>query len=50
VVLDPFGGSGTMAVAAHFEKMHFLVFEKDPRFFEMANKNYERAANQLTMF
>jgi len=36
VVLDPFGGSGSTAVAARACGRHFVLFEKDEQYFEVA--------------
>ncbi|SFH22329.1 site-specific DNA-methyltransferase (adenine-specific) [Desulfotomaculum arcticum] len=36
IVLDPFGGSGSTAVAAKREGFNFIVIEKDPDYFEIA--------------
>ena len=45
IVLDPFGGSGTVAVAAKMLGRHFLVFEIVPEYCELAR---ERVANVQT--
>lgn len=44
IVLDPFIGIGTTAVAAIRNKRHYLGFESDPYYVELANK---RIANEL---
>ncbi len=36
IVLDPFGGSGSTAVAARLCERHFILFEKDEQYFEAA--------------
>jgi site-specific DNA-methyltransferase (adenine-specific) len=36
VVLDPFGGSGSTAIAARQCDRHFVLFEKDENYFEAA--------------
>ena len=36
VVLDPFGGSGSTAVAARLHDRHFILFEKDQHYFALA--------------
>ena len=45
IVLDPFGGSGTVAVAAKMLGRHFLGFEIVPEYCELAR---ERVANVQT--
>ena len=36
IVMDPFGGSGSTALAAHECERHFILFEKDEEYFEAA--------------
>jgi len=36
IVLDPFGGSGSTAIAARLCERHFVLFEKDEQYFEAA--------------
>jgi len=36
VVLDPFGGSGSTAIASRASERHFVLFEKDEQYFEAA--------------
>lgn len=43
LVLDPFMGSGTTALACIRTKKHFIGIEKDPAFFEMAAKRIDAA-------
>ena len=50
VVLDPFIGSGTTAVACVKEKRHFIGFEIDSGFFGKANKRILNEQQQLTLF
>lgn len=48
VVLDPFIGSGTTAVACLRENRHFVGFEKDKKFFDIANNRLME--RQLPLF
>jgi len=41
VVLDPFGGSGTTAVAAIAEGRRVVLVEREPRFAEIARQRCE---------
>ena len=43
LVLDPFAGSGTTGVAAKSLNRHYLMFEKSPEFFEIANQRLKQA-------
>lgn len=36
IVMDPFGGSGSTAIAARGSDRHFILFEKDEQYFEAA--------------
>lgn len=47
-ILDNCGGSGTTAIAAIREKRHFILFEKDPIYFEKSVKRVEQELIQLT--
>lgn len=38
IVLDPFGGSGTTAIASLIEGRRCLLIEKDPKYVELINK------------
>jgi DNA modification methylase len=44
VVLDPFMGSGTTAVAAMAEGRHYIGFETDKTYYETAKKRIADAA------
>jgi len=35
IILDPFGGSGTLAVAAIREGFHYILIEKEPEYIEI---------------
>lgn len=48
IVLDPFVGSGTTAVAAKKWGRHYLGFERDPVNFQMAKKRLESAEADRT--
>ncbi len=50
VVLDPFMGSGTTALAAHLEGRAFIGVEQDPDYFQMARDRIERDTRQPSMF
>jgi DNA modification methylase len=47
VVLDPFLGSGTTGIAAINLKRQFIGIEIDPKRFEVAKANLERASQEL---
>lgn len=42
VVLDPFAGSGSTAVAAFLEKREFMVIEQMPEYFNIAHQRLEK--------
>ena len=50
LVLDPFMGSGTTAVACIKEKRHFIGFELNKEYFDKACKRIDAAQRQLTLF
>lgn len=50
VVLDPFMGSGTTAVACIKEKRHFLGFELNKEYYDSACKRIKIEKQQLTLF
>lgn len=49
VVLDPFMGSGTTAIACIKEKRHFIGFELDKEFYEKSMKRINAEKSQLTL-
>lgn len=49
VVLDPFIGSGTTAVAALMLKRKFVGYEIDQKYIEIANKRIDVVRNQSTL-
>lgn len=50
VVLDPFSGSGTTAVACHRNKRKYICFEINESFYEMSKKRIQAEESQLTLF
>lgn len=50
IILDPFLGSGTTAVAAMKQKRKYLGFEIEPKYFQIANKRIIEEQNQLNLF
>ena len=50
VVLDNCMGSGTTCVAAIKEKRKYIGIEKDPKYFEIAQKRIKIEESQLTLF
>ena len=50
VVLDPFIGSGTTAVAALMEKRHFIGFETNKEYFDIAQGRIDEIRRNPTLF
>jgi site-specific DNA-methyltransferase (adenine-specific) len=50
VVLDPFMGSATTAVACHKYKRHFIGFELNKEYYDKACKRIKAEQAQLTLF
>ena len=50
IVLDPFIGSGTTAIAAIREKRNFIGFELNKEYYDMACKRIKLEQAQLTLF
>ena len=50
LVLDPFMGSGTTAVACIKEKRHFIGFELNADYYDKACKRIDAVQRQLTLF
>lgn len=50
IVLDPFSGSGTTAVACHNLKRRFICIEKDPEYAEKSRERLKQAQQQLNLF
>ena len=49
-VLDPFVGSGTTAIACHRAKRHYLGFELNKEYFDIAEKRIWEEKRQLTLW
>ena len=50
LILDPFLGSGTTAVACHKTKRRYIGFELDKEYFQIASRRIEDAKSQLSLF
>lgn len=50
IILDPFLGSGTTAIAAHNTGRFFIGIEKEPKYVEIAKKRLEQAQMQQSLF
>lgn len=50
LILDPFIGSGTTAVACHKLKRKYIGFELDEEYFNLASKRIEEAKSQISIF
>lgn len=50
VIVDPFMGSGTTAIACIKEKRHFVGFELNKEYFDRAVKRIKDEQAQLTLF
>ena len=50
IILDPFAGSGTTAIACHDLKRNFICIEKEPEYHAIATKRYNEAKAQMTLF
>lgn len=50
LVLDPFVGSGTTALACIKEKRRFVGFEINPEYYDIAKKRIDGEQSQLTLF
>ena len=50
VILDPFVGSGTTAVACIKEKRHFIGFEISEEYYKLACKRIDDEKRQLSLF
>lgn len=50
IVLDPFMGSGTTAIACIKEKRHFIGFEKDENYWKKSVERVKNEQRQLTLF
>lgn len=50
VICDPFMGSGTTGVAAIQMSSSFVGIEREPKYFDIACRRIEQAANQGQLF
>ena len=50
LILDPFMGSGTTAVACHKLQRKYIGFEIDKEYFDIANKRIEQEKSQISIF
>ena len=50
VILDPFMGSGTTAIACIREKRHFIGFELNEEYYKKAKQRIEAEQRQLKLF
>lgn len=50
LVLEPFTGSGTTAIACNRSKRHYIGFEIDKGYFDMAQKRIKAEQAQFTLF
>ena len=50
VIVDPFMGSGTTAVACIKEKRHFIGFELNKDYYDKAQKRIKAEQSQLSLF
>ena len=50
VVLDPFSGSGTTAIACNHLHRNFIAFEKNETFYKASVKRYNEETAQLSLF
>lgn len=50
IIIDPFSGSGTTAVACYNQKRNFICIEKDLDYWKTSYKRLEEHKRQLTLF
>jgi len=50
IVLDPFMGSGTTAIASIKNKRKYLGIDKEQKYVDLANQNIDKYLNQPTLF
>ena len=50
IILDPFSGSGTTAIACIKEKRHFIGFEKDETYWKKSVERVKNEQRQLSLF
>lgn len=49
IVLDPFMGSGTTAIAAARHKRHYIGIDKEANYVELSKRNVKKATRQLKL-
>lgn len=47
IVLDPFGGSGSTLIAAHYHGAHARIVELDPRYVDVICARYQKETGEL---
>jgi site-specific DNA-methyltransferase (adenine-specific) len=50
IILDPFAGSGTIAVTAMFMDRKFIGIELNPEYVHIANERIKQATRQERLF
>lgn len=50
IVLDPFGGSGTTAIAALESGLNYIIIEKEPKYIDIINRRIENWHRQTRLF
>jgi len=50
LILDPFSGSGTTAIACHKLKRKFICIEKEPKYVELSRKRLQVEQSQMELF
>lgn len=50
LILDPFSGSGTTAIACHKLKRRFICIEKEPRYVTLSRKRLKIEQSQMELF
>jgi site-specific DNA-methyltransferase (adenine-specific) len=50
LILDPFSGSGTTAIACHRLKRRFICIEKDPEYWAKSVERLKAEQAQLQLF
>jgi len=50
LILDPFSGSGTTAIACHRLKRRFICIEKEPKYVELSRRRLEQERAQMVLF
>ena len=50
LILDPFIGSGTTAIAAYKENRHYIGIDKEQKYVDLSNKNISLVKSRLSLF